>query len=311
MKKEETNMNKLYILMILLLTVMLAGCTPEAQEPEPTLPAVNQQPSPTPDQGATFTPDFTPTPEATPDATPDPTPTSMPQSSTPTPTPDLPAETVMIVEPGSGSRVLSPVTIRGESDPAREQHLGIRIFLADGTLLTESFAKIDAPLGERGPFEAEVEFEIDGEENAFIQVFIRSARDGEITHLSSVGVTFASDGEEEINTREPYEQRILIYEPASPSSLPVVSGGTVRVVGFGLASFEQTLIAEIQDEMGNVIGETSFIVDAPDLGEPGPFSVEVNYEVDTAQRGRVVIRDLSPAFGGDVYVTSVEVQLEP
>jgi LysM repeat protein len=219
-------------------------------------------------------------------------------------------EPILIREPANGSRVLNPVTIRGEADPTHEQHLDIRIYLADGTLLAESFTRIDAELGERGQFEAEVDFDVAGEENAFIQVFRTSARDGQITHLSSTGVTLASDGEEEILMQESEEQRVIITSPAS-QPVEVIAGGTAQVEGFGLASFEQTLVVEVQDEMGNVVGETPVIVDAPDLGEPGLFEAEVEYSIDSPQPGRIVVRDPSPAFGGDVYLTSVEVRLEP
>jgi hypothetical protein len=219
-----------------------------------------------------------------------------------------PEEPIMILEPGNGSRVVSPVRIFGFADSTFEQNLGIRIYLADGTLLTTSFTTIQAELGQRGPFEAEVEFDIEGEENAFIQVFSDSARDGGITHLNSVGVILAEAGDEDIVILEPYTQIIRIFTPGIGEE---ISGGVARVTGFGLASFEQTLVLEVQDEDGNVIATKSFMVMAPDLGIPGPFEAEVAYSVTHTQPGRLVVRDISPAFGGDTYLTSVEVQLSP
>jgi hypothetical protein len=294
-------------LILLLLVFVLASCnllsttpsiTPEQPQPESPTP---QPPIDTP---AVDTP--APSPTEPPVELPTDTPTA---TETPIDLPgELPLEPIMILEPWNGSRVLSPVRIFGFADSTFEQNLVIRIYLADGTLLTTSFTTIQADLGQRGPFEVEVEFDIEGEENAFIQVFSDSARDGGITHLNSVGVLLADQGEAEIVSVDPYLARIAIF---SPSTRDVISGGLARVEGFGLASFEQTLILEVQDENGDVIASTPFMVMAPDIGFPGPFQAEVSYHVTHEQPGRIVVWDQSMAFGGEVYLTSVEVQLRP
>jgi hypothetical protein len=67
----------------------------------------------------------------------------------------------------------------------------------------------------------------------------------------------------------------------------------------------------VVDENGNVAGQQPTIVSAPDIGVPGPFSVEIAYQVTASGPGRIVVRDPSPAFGGDVHLSSVEVSLEP
>jgi hypothetical protein len=90
-----------------------------------------------------------------------------------------------------------------------------------------------------------------------------------------------------------------------------ISGGTVTVTGVALASFEQTLVVELLDEAGQVLTLEPVIVNAPDLGQPGPFSIALPYEVAGSMPGRVVVRDPSPAFGGDVHLASVEVTLAP
>jgi hypothetical protein len=83
------------------------------------------------------------------------------------------------------------------------------------------------------------------------------------------------------------------------------------VEGFGLASFEQTLVVEVQDENGVVVGSEPVMVQAPDLGFPGPFSVDVPYTVSQSGAGRIAVRDISPAHGSDTHVSSVEILLEP
>jgi hypothetical protein len=217
-------------------------------------------------------------------------------------------EAIMILTPGPASRVTSPVSVAGMADTTFEQNLVIRVLLADGTLVTETFTTIQADLGQRGPFEVDVDIALETEQNIFIQVFETSARDGGITHLSSVGVIFTPTGPADIVTRTPYPEQIVILRPSIGET---ISGGVAHVEGFGLAGFEQTLVVQVLDEDGTVIGEDPVIVQAPDLGLPGPFSAEVSYSLTSAGPGRIVIRDISPAHGQDAHLNSVEVNLEP
>jgi hypothetical protein len=220
----------------------------------------------------------------------------------------LPNEKIMILEPGPGSRVVSPVRISGVADSTFEQTLVVRLLLEDGSEIALQPTMIHAELGQRGPFELDLEFEINGEQPAFIQVFEHSARDGEIIHLSTVGITISSDGPAEIRVSEPKPEQIVVLQPTIRER---VSGGSATVRGYGWASFEQTLLIEVQDENGSVVGSTPILVDSPEMGQPGHFTAEVPYQVSQIGPGRILIRDISPAFGGDIHRTSVEIELAP
>jgi hypothetical protein len=318
-------------LILVLLAALLASCnlpapglgpapTPAVLTPVETPLIPSPFPgtiSPTPEQEEPTAPVETPTmevpPGTEPPATESPaadTPTQPPVQTDPPPQPgdDRPEEAILILQPGPGSRVTSPVLVAGIANPAFEQTLGVRLVLDDGTELAIGPAMIAADLGERGPFEVLVPFNVSGERQAFIQVFDASARDGGITHLSSVGVTLAESGEVNIVEVEPHRERIAIYRPALSDR---ISGGVARVEGFALASFEQHLLVEVLDADGNIVGSQSVQVQAPDLGIPGPFAAEVPYQVSGTGPGRVVVRDPSVAFEGDVHVASVEIELAP
>jgi len=217
-------------------------------------------------------------------------------------------EAILILQPGPGSRVTSPIRISGMADSTFEQNLVIRLVLDDGTELAQAPTTIQSELGQRGPFELELPFEVSEERQAFIQVFDSSARDGGLLHLASVGVLLTPGGPAEILTVEPHPERIEILQPLPGGT---VNGGVVHVEGFALASFEQTLLIEILDVDGNVIGQQPVIVNAPDLGQPGPFSADIPYDTSISGPGRVLVRDLSPAFGGEAHAASVEIQLQP
>jgi hypothetical protein len=298
---------------LLIFALVLAGCnlpTPPVDVGTPTVTLTAENgltPEPeitdtaAPDATATTAPDATATTAAPPTA-------PAATATTPPGLPERPEEAIMILEPGPGSRVSSPIRIMGWADSTFEQNLVIRVLTADGTQVALAPTTIQSELGQRGPFEIVLPVALTSEQNIFIQVYASSARDGGITHLSAVGVTFAPGGGTNIITREPHPEQITIF---SPQIRDTFRGGVARVEGFGLASFEQTLVAEVQDENGQVIGMTPITVQAPDLGQPGPFSADIPYTLAQSGPGRIVVRDISPAFGGDVHLSSVEVLLEP
>ncbi len=225
-------------------------------------------------------------------------------------TPKAPSgdEAVLILAPGPGSRLVSPIHLSGEADPTFEQTLGVRLLADDGTELAGLTTTIHADAGQRGPFDIDIPFSLSQPRQAFIQVFAASARDGGVTHLASVGVQLAPDGVPDIRPVETHPEQITILEPTAGA---VLSGGSLHLAGYGWAGFEQTLVISVYDLQGDKIGEQPVIVNAPDMGQPGPFEADVPYTLTQAGPGRVTVRDVSPAFGGDTHVTSVEVRLEP
>jgi hypothetical protein len=222
--------------------------------------------------------------------------------------PERPPEAIMITQPGPGSRVMSPIRVAGEADPTFEQNLVVRVVSADGTELALTPTTIQSSLGQRGPFSTDVTVPVTGEDNVFIQVFSTSARDGGITHLSSVGVILTPTGPVDIRVREPHPETIAIFRPQSNARVQCCS---VTVEGFGLAQFEQALVAEVLDENGQVVVREHLTVQAPDLGQPGPFQVTLPFTVTREQPGRIQVRDISPAFGGTSHLSSIEVTLVP
>jgi len=297
------------LIVMSILAALLLGCTAPPTDLLPTVtlsvptdtPAIPTSTSEPPTPTSMTEP---PTPTSTIDL---PTSTPAPQATSTSEPVERPDESIQILSPGPGSRVLSPIQISGEADPTFEQTLVVTVLLADGTELTTVPVQIMADIGQRGPFSAEIPFTFSGETQGFIQVYATSARDGGVTHLSSVGVTFADSGSENIIPVEAGPEQIFISQPQQGET---ITGGVAHVEGFALAGFEQTLIVDALDQEGNVIGSQPLIVQAPDLGQPGPFTADVPYTLTTAGAGRIVVRDPSPAFGGDVHLSSVEIDLE-
>lgn len=220
----------------------------------------------------------------------------------------LPEEAILILEPGPGSRVTSPVRVSGMADSTFEQNLVVRLVLDDGSQLALAPTTIQSELGQRGPFELDLSFDNESERQGFIQVYASSPRDGGITHLAAVGVTLVPAAPVDIRPVSPHPEQIVIYQPVVAQT---ISGGVAHVEGFALASFEQTLVVEVYDGDGNRVGMQAVIVQAPDMGIPGPFSADVPYQVGSPGPGRILVRDPSPAFDGDIHLASIEITLEP
>jgi hypothetical protein len=193
--------------------------------------------------------------------------------------------------------------------PAFENVLTLRVLLDDGTDLIPPQAVVGlGPEGGPLAFEAALAFDVTEERHAFVQAYLVSPRDGGVTHLASVGVMVMPGGQAEVQPAAEEAERLQILAPAAGDS---IRGGIVHVEGIGVASFEQTLLIEVVDAFGEVIGMQPVIVQAPDFGQPGSFAADVAYTLTEAGAGRIVVRDISPAHGGDVHRNSVEVDLAP
>lgn len=219
-----------------------------------------------------------------------------------------PLEAIWIAQPGPNSRAVSPLRVEGESEPTFENQLGVRLITMQGEVLAKTSAIMEAPIGERGPFALDIEFDVASEVPALLQLFANSPRDGGMTHLSSVPLLLAPAGERRIEPPPARDERIQIEAPQPGATL---SGGSLALRGFGWASFENNLVVELLDGGGTQWAQSALTVAAPDLGEPGEFELDLVYGEAPAGPGRVIVWDPSPAFGGPVHLASAEVMIEP
>lgn len=217
-------------------------------------------------------------------------------------------EAIRILAPGPGSRLLSPLRVQGVADPTFEQNLVLRLVLPDGEVLAQANCQIQADAGQRGPFEAVIPFSVSVEQNALLQVLAVSPRDGLVTHLSSTGVFLAVAGAVDIRPGQEEQEAIVIL---SPQPGEIIQGGQVTVHGYGRASFEGTLVVEVFDAGGNLLGSQPLIVAAPDMGLPGFFEAVVVINIAESGPGLVRVLDPLPIFDGRGHITSVHVVIEP
>lgn len=217
-------------------------------------------------------------------------------------------ESIVIEEPGVGSRLVDSARLRGMADPTHEQHLGVRILVPQGEILAEGSTIIDAPLGQRGPFEAELTFSVEEERPALVQVFATSARDGNLTHMTSIPVTLAPTGESTIETSQARSEAIVILAPEAGEQ---VAGGTVTVRGLSLRLLQNSLTIEVQNDYGGIVGLKTITINPAVTRGPASFETEVSYRVESGAVGRIVVRESSSIFGRSVHISAVDVDLQP
>jgi len=245
-------------------------------------------------------------------------PTQLPSA---TPVTDEEQEVITISQPGSGSQVLSPVMVQGEADSTFEQNLVIHVTGEDGSLLAEMPTTIQTPLGERGPFSQEVTFSVSEPQAGRISIFSASAMDGSLEHLSSADVILLPSGAAQITQASTSQESITILEPLP---LAEISGGSVLFNGFSDYYFESTLGVALcggGDGSGNLdllcgttdnlLAQGSVIIEAPDIGQPGPFAGEIAYSVSATMPARLVVYASSPRDGGLIHLNSIPIQLQP
>ncbi len=262
---------------------------------------------------ATETPAETPT--EPPPATPTPTPANPvdTQPSGPSPTPKatptgLPIADIQIFRPGSLSKVVSPIKIYANLAPGAGGRVKIELRGEDGRILTEETKEFSAQPGVRINLYMDLGFKMAAVAEAGRLVLSVSDAAGRLIALNSVDLVLLSLGEADYNPTSADQPVIVIQQPA-PKSL--IQGGKVVVAGLAQFGPEGSLMVQLIDEKGNVVG--SHLVEgapAPDGGYV-PFIVEVPYQVSALTPVR-----LSVSEGGDspatiTYLTSNEIMLSP
>ena len=253
------------------------------------------------------------------------TPTSLPPTAIPllptaTIPPDPKLESIFISQPGSNSSITSPVTVSGEADSTFEQNLVVMVTGEDGAQLALAPTTIQAPLGQRGAFSLELAFAVAAEQPGRVSVFSTNAMTGGIDHLASVEVTLLPSGSASPSSNPPAPESIAI---SSPLHSAVVSGGSIAVSGFSDYYFESSLglalcgggasgdADDLCGTTGNVLATGTATINAPDIGQPGPFSGSLSYSISAPTSGRLVVYATSPRDGGILHLSSVPLQLQP
>jgi|GEM_PF-400852 len=104
------------------------------------------------------------------------------------------------------------------------------------------------------------------------------------------------------------QEAILILEPGLSSTGVSSVTSPVHVTGQSDPAFEQSIVVEVTDENGAVVGQGPTQILA-DVGQRGPFSADVDFKIGSDQPGRISVYMTSARDGGLTHLASVEVRL--
>lgn len=229
-------------------------------------------------------------------------------------------EAIVILQPGPNSVIVSPVTVQGQSRPTFEQNLVIAVHDEFGTLLNQQPTTLDSPAGEPGNFSIDITFTIDHEQPGRVSVYESSAMDGGIVHLSSAEVSLRPSGAAELISPTLELESIDIQ---SPAPMAEINGGVIIVSGFSDYYFESNLGLmlcggggngapnEICGTEDNILASGNAMIDALEMGQPGPFSGVLTYSVTEQTPARIVVFAASPRDGGLLHLNSIPILLSP
>jgi hypothetical protein len=232
---------------------------------------------------------------------------------TPTPhAPPLPfpvgAEAITLLDPGPGSQVTSPIHISGFGGPSLSERLHLFLLGEDGEVISEHTTYLLSSPGKAGRFAWELPFQIDGlAERGRLVATIESLRDGQLAHLTSVDLVLLSSGEPLLRGASHGSEKLTIVSPRPNAVLP---SGAITVMGGGWKDHDVPLTVDVLDRSGTSIGSAQVTLDAPP-GTSTVFQVEVEFQVDRMQPGRVTVSEPSPGLPGIVHLSSVDVLLQP
>jgi hypothetical protein len=229
---------------------------------------------------------------------------------TPVPLPiSLPKEKIAILRPSAGSNITSPFRINGYAGPSWNNRVEIRLIGEDGRLISRSIGYILALPGNAGPFTLEMDFETNMiAETARLEVSTFSIEDAKIDHMASVDLILLSIGAPLVHWTIHGPEQITIL---SPHQYDTIRGGIATVEGVGWVHYETPLQIEVLNREGDVVGfgEVQIVSSGP--GAVGTFKGQVQYQIDEAQIGRIVLYETSPTIPGMIHYISLIVQLRP
>ncbi len=286
--------------------------TPPASPTDPA-PLDTPTPSLTSIAGVTANPTETTTPQPasqTPAAGLDPRVTPRPPTRTPTitPTPNIPNASIQIQAPGPGSKVTSPLRLKGWARSGSDNRLRIELFGEDGRLLVRKIVSyIEA--NKYVYFEEKVDFEIPGVAEAGRLVISTYDTSGRLVSLAARDLLLLSLGDEEITQPGDLSEPVVVAEPILNK---LIQGGTLQVSGLVRPFNDQPMLVELTARDGTQKGYRQFFALPDPAGGYVAFAVQVPYKVDRLTPVLMTIKAYSNSrISGIIYTISEEIILSP
>ena len=236
------------------------------------------------------------------------TPSPLPADPAPIPTGDIPLSINQILSPGSGSKVVSPFTLRAAVKPGDNSIVRIELLGQDGQLLmreVRTYQTLDTDWLTLG---SEIAFGINSvAEPGRLQISIEDEH-GRLKSVTSTDLVLQSMGNQDLNQPDDLLEEIVLESPR-PNRL--IQDGTMRVAGMARPRTTQPFRIEIVTSDGKIVGTRQVSVSPPAESQYGAFAIDVPYNIAYTNRVRVQVWEPGSRIPGIINPSSVEVLLSP
>jgi uncharacterized lipoprotein YbaY len=227
-----------------------------------------------------------------------------PQPEAGTSTPPTTGPFITISEPQEGAVVdiSQPITVRGQAGALFEGGLVVEVRDASDNVLAQKPTIVQSPeagTGGQGPWEVQLPVSAAPGTPGQIVAYATSPKDGSLAAEARVSVSLGSPPEG--------DAFILIDTPVDGTELDANTPISVQGTAGGL--FEGSLVVQALDVEGAVIAQEITTVQAADAGSggEGPWSVELNVNLQADSPGKITAFSVGPDGGTVMASASVEV----
>ena len=221
----------------------------------------------------------------------------------------LPPAEIKIYRPGDLSRVVSPFSVVANMPPGQNGQVQLELVGEDGRTLANLVQYIiPLPNSSTANVVVDIKFEIPGVAEAGRLQFTLRDDNGRVKAISSVNLVLLSQGRTELNGYGDLRQNVVIRQPAEGT---IIEGGTFLVSGAARTGDERSLVIELIDLDGKVVGSGLAALEQPLERNFYTYSTEIKYKVSEETPVRMVVRARGARIPGTAFLNSVELVLLP
>lgn len=221
----------------------------------------------------------------------------------------LPPAEIKIYRPGDLSRVVSPFSVVANLPPGQNGQVQLELVGEDGRTLA-NIVQFVIPLSNQSTANlvVDVRFEIPGVAEAGRLQFTLRDNNGRVKAISSANLVLLSSGLTELKGYGDLRENIVIQQPLEGAR---IEGGTILVSGAARTGDDKSLVIELLDNDGKIVGSELAALDQPLERKFFTYNGKIDYSVSVETSVRMVVRARGARIPGTTFLNSVELTLAP
>ena len=230
------------------------------------------------------------------------------ETATKLPAPEIPYAQIQFLNPGTLSKVISPIRLHAFLLPGDSGRATIELFGEDGRLMYRKLFVFSSPSNVQANLRTDIEYEITGVAETATLVIRTDDSYGRVKEVASTKLILLALGDSDLNPAGDHLAPIVIQEPTGKV---LVREGKLLVSGLVRTDSDQPLLVELITTDGKVIGTRLAGISPGEAGDHRLYATEITFSVEAPTWVRVTV---SERINGSLFpanLTSVEVLLSP